>query len=215
MKLYFSPLACSLATRIALYEAGADVTFVEVDARTKRTLADGADFYAINPMGLVPTLATDDGTVLTENIAILSYLADRFPAAELGPRDGAARTRLLQWLSFTATELHKAVFNPVFDRKAPDAVKAYALGRAAPRLAIIEQHLAGRTYLLDAFSVADAYLVTVLTWTLATPIKLADYPALAAYSARLRERPSVARALAEERPLYAAERTRDAAAITS
>jgi len=201
-----------MATRIALYEANAPATFVEVDARTKRTLADGADFYAINPMGLVPTLALDDATVLTENAAILQYLADRFPAAELAPRDPIGRIRLAQWLSFIATELHKGVFNPIFDRRAPDAVKAYALERAAPRLAIVDRHLTERSFLLDAFSVADAYLVTVLTWTLATPVQLSQYPALHAYSARLRERPSVARALAEERPLYAAERARNAAA---
>jgi glutathione S-transferase len=212
MHLYFSPLACSMATRISLYEAGAQATYLEVDPRSKLTVADHADFRAVNPLGLVPTLRTDDDEVLTENAAILQYVADRFPLAELAPPAGLARTRLQQWLSFIGTELHKAVFAPLFDPKAPDVVKAYAVERSASRLAVVERHLTGRRFLLDTFSVADAYLVTVLTWTLATPIDLKHYPTLLAYVAALRERPSVARAFAEERVLYAAELARHKAA---
>src|SRR5688572_4015516 len=99
MQLYFSPMACSMASRIALYEAGADAELVEVDPKTKQTTA-GDDFLQVNPLGLVPTLRTDGGDVLTENAAILQYVADLHPVADLAPAGGDARVRLQQWLSF-------------------------------------------------------------------------------------------------------------------
>lgn len=201
MQLYFSPLACSMATRIALYEAGADADFVKVDGKTKLTSAQQS-YLEINPLGLVPALAIGDGQVLTENAAILQYVAASFPDARLAPSDTLGRARLQQWLCFIGTELHKAVFGPLLDRNASDAVRAYALELSAPRLDLLERHLAGRDFLLDGFSVADAYLVTVLGWTPATPLDLAKWPALQAYVARLRARPSIARALAEELTLY-------------
>jgi glutathione S-transferase len=207
MELYFSPLACSMATRIALYEAGANATFVEVDSKTKRT-SGGEDFLTINPLGLVPTLRTDEGELVTENAAILQYVADRFPGAELAPASGMERTRLHQWLCFIGTELHKGIYNALLDRKAPEVVKSYALEKSAARLELLAAHLADRAFLLDRFSIADAYLVTVLTWSVVTPIDLAKYPSLAAYVARLRERPSVAKALSVEFPLYTKEQER-------
>src|SRR5215475_4406202 len=109
MDLYFSPLACSMASRVALYEAGAAANFIEVDSKTKLTL-DGADYRAVNPLGLVPALRTDDGTVLLENAAILQFIADQHAAARLAPRAGLPRAQLQQWLSFVGTELHKALF---------------------------------------------------------------------------------------------------------
>jgi glutathione S-transferase len=209
MQLYFSPLACSMATRITFYEAGAGATFTEVDSKTKRT-ADGQDFRAVNPLGLVPTLRGDDGVVLTENAAILQYVADRHPAAALAPAGGLERTRLQQWLCFIGTELHKGLYSPLLDSKAPEGAKAYALEKGASRLAMLEAHLTGREFLLDHFSVADAYLVTVLGWSIVTPIDLKKYPAISAYVTKLHQRPSVARALTEERQLYMAERARQA-----
>ena len=212
MDLYFSPLACSMATRIALYEAGADARFIQVDTKAKR-VTDGANYLAINPLGLVPAIRTDDGEVVTENAATLQYVAERFPAAELAPRDGWQRARLQQWLCFIGTELHKAVFMPQLDRNAPEAVKAYALAKAGPRLDYLDRHLAGRAYLLDRFSVADGYLTTVLNWTRATPeIDLSVYPNVKAYLERMRARPSVAAALATEMPLFHAEVARRKAA---
>ncbi|HAO39061.1 MAG TPA: glutathione S-transferase, partial [Afipia sp.] len=98
MKLYFSPLACSMATRIALYEAGADARYLEVDPKSKKVLQDESDFFSVNPLGLVPTISTDDGLVLTENAAILQYVADRFPDAGIGSGAGIERSRLQQWL---------------------------------------------------------------------------------------------------------------------
>lgn len=211
MDLFFSPLACSMASRIALYEAGAAARFVQVDGKTKRTV-DDADFTAINPLGQVPAIRTDDGEVLTENAAILQYIADRFPDAGLAPSAGFARSRLQQWLSFIGTELHKALFIPLFDRKMPDEAKALVLDKGRSRLAYLNAHLAGREFLLDRFSVADAYLFTVLNWKIATPVDLAPWPAVEAYYLRLAERPSVARALKEEHALYAAEQARIKAA---
>ena len=213
MDLYFSPLACSMATRVALYEAGADATYLEVDSPTKTVLKDGSDFRAVNPIGLVPTLRTDEGVVLTENAAILQYVADRFPKSGLGAAEGIDRTRLHQWLCFIGTELHKGLFIPVLDRKAPQEVKAYALEKNLSRLDYLDNYLRGREFLLDHFSVADAYLVTVINWTMATPpIELSTWPDVKAYYERLRQRPSVAKAVAEEFELYKAEQARKKAA---
>lgn len=207
MDLYFSPLACSMATRISLYEAGASAAFHQIDAVTRKT-ADGQDLRALNPLGQVPTLRTDDGAIIAENSAVLQYVAGRFPDADLAPSDPLGRVRLQQWLCFIGTELHKLVFGPLLDSKAPDGAKAYGLEKSTARLDLLDRHLTGREFLLDRFSVADAYLITVLTWTAVTPIDLAKWPAIAAYVARMRERPSVRRALAEEGKLYAEERAR-------
>lgn len=207
MKIYFSPLACSLASRISLYEAGADAAFVEVDSRTKRT-SDGADFRAINPLGLVPTLVMDDGEVLTENAAILQYIAEQFPRASLAPTDALGRARLRQWLSFIGTELHKSLYVPLLDKKAPEGAKAFALSKANSRLAWVSAHLEGREHALGTFSVADAYLFAVLNWSTVTPVDLSAWPTITAYYKRLHERPSVARAFAEERRLFGQELAR-------
>jgi glutathione S-transferase len=210
MELYFAPLACSMATRIALYEASADAQYIQRD-RNKR-LPDGADFTAINPLGMVPTLRTDDGTVLTENAAILQYVAECFPQAELAPTGGMERAKLQQWLSFIGTELHKAVFLPLLQPQQPAEAKAYAAGLAGARLGMVDNHLTGREFLLERFSVADAYLFTVLNWSMATPVKFDRFPAIQAYVARLQKRPSIAKALGEELALYRAEQARNKAA---
>jgi glutathione S-transferase len=206
MDLYFSPLACSLATRISLYEAGAGAAarFLRVDTKARR-VADGSgtDFGTINPLGQVPVLRTDAGDLITENAAILQHVAERLPEAGLAPVGGLARSRLQQWLSFIGTELHKAVFSMLFDPEIPEAAKAVVRRKAQPRLAVLDQHLRGRVFLLDGFSVADAYLVTVLNWCRVTAVSLDDYPALLGYYKRMLERPAVARAVAEERAIYA------------
>jgi glutathione S-transferase len=211
LDLYFSPLACSMASRITLYEAEASARFIEVDPKTKRT-PDGADFFSVNPLGLVPTIRTDDGDVLTENAAILQYIADRFPEADLAPQGGMARSRLQQWLSFIGTELHKALFIPLFDKKMPAEGKARALEKGDKSLGYLDAYLAGRQFLLDRFTIADAYLFTVLNWNIATPVDLKKWPAVEAYYKRLKQRSSIARALAEEHALYAEEVKRHRAA---
>ncbi len=203
IELYFSPLACSLASRIALYEAGADARFIRVDGKTKRT-DTGQSFIEVTSLGLVPTLLDGDERVL-ENAAVLQYVARRFPAAELAPRDEHGTAQLQQWLCFIGTELHKAIFAPLLDKTAHEEVKAYALRKVESRFGWLEQHLTGRTYLLDAFSIADAYLFAVLNWSLVTPIELKHWPAVHTYHERLNTRPTVARAFAEELALYRRE----------
>src|ERR1700744_1297390 len=152
MDLYFSPLACSLATRIALYEAGAEARYLEVDPRTKVVQSDGSDFYQVNSLGLVPTLRTDDGLVLTENAAILQYVADHFPQAGIATGPGIERSRLHQWLCFIGTELHKGLFVPVLDKKASAEVKSYILAKGVSRLDFLENYLKGGEFRLDPLS---------------------------------------------------------------
>jgi glutathione S-transferase len=212
MDLYFSPLACSLATRIALYEAGALAGFIEVDPKTKRIVDDGSDYLKVYPLGMVPAIRLDDGALLTENAAILQYVAERFPDANLAPRSAIERARLQQWLCFIGTELHKGLFIPLFDKKAPEGTVANALAKGESRLAWLNDHLTGREFLLDAFSVADAYLYTVLNWSMATPVKLDRFPAIQDYFTRMQKRPSVAKAFREELALYKAEMSRHKAA---
>ena len=213
MDLYFSPLACSMATRIAFYEAGYEANYLEVDPQAKRVQADGSDFFAINPLGLVPTLRTDDGTILTENAAILQYVAEQFPDSGIGARPGIERAKLQQWLCFIGTELHKGLFTPLLGKTVPAEVKAYALEKYLSRLDYLDKYLQGREFVLDHFSVADAYLTTVLNWSIATPmIDFSKYPAVKDYLERMKKRPSVAKALAEEFDLYKAEMARHKAA---
>jgi glutathione S-transferase len=211
MDLYFSPLACSLASRIALYEAGADARFIEVDPKSKRT-PDGADYREIYPVGLVPLLRLDDGSLLRENAAILQYIAARYPQAELVPADAAERARVQQWLSFIGTELHKGLFIPLFDQKAPEGTRPHVLKKQESRLKYLNDYLSGRDFLLDRFTVADAYLYTVLNWTTATGVDLTPFPAIQQYHRRLQKRPSVAKAFQEELALYKAELARHQAA---
>jgi len=212
MDLYFSPMACSLASRIALYEAGADdVGFIEVDPKTKRTL-DGTDYRKIYPLGLVPLLRLDDGSLLSENAAILQYIAGRYPTAKLAPPDETGRARLQQWLCFIGTELHKGLFIPLFDQKAPDGTRTHTLQKYESRLQYLDGHLSGREYLLDRFSVADAYLYTVLNWTVPTRVDLTTRPAIKRYYESLQTRPSIAKAYLEEVGLYKAELARHKAA---
>jgi glutathione S-transferase len=212
MELYFSPMACSLASRISLYEAGAnDARFIEVDPKTKRTLSD-EDYLQIYPLGLVPLVRLDDGSLLSENAAILQYIAARYPQAELAPRDDIERARLQQWLCFIGTELHKGLFIPLFDQKAPDGTRAHTLKKYESRLNYLDNHLTGREFLLDRFSVADAYLYTILNWTAPTRVDLTPWPAIKAYHERLQKRPSVAKAFQEEFALYRAELARHQAA---
>jgi glutathione S-transferase len=205
MDLYFSPMACSMATRIAAYEAGADIRFLKVDtkARPKR-VEDGTEFLMVNGMGQVPVLRTDDGELIVENAVILQYLADRFPAAGLIPAEGADRRRVQSWLSFVGTELHTGVFIALLDPKAPDGAKTFARDQLAGRLAYVDAHLKGREFLAGKFGVADAYLFVMLTWARYLSIDFTPYPNLAAYRERLQTRPSVARAFDEEFTLFKA-----------
>jgi glutathione S-transferase len=200
MDIYFSPLACSMASRIVAYEADLPVRFQRVDTKAGRT-AEGGDYRVINPKGLVPALKTDDGEVLTENCAVLQYLGDQAPKAGLAP-GGFARYRLQQWLSFVSTELHKTVFTPLLSPKYDPASKAKAREEAVARFDYLNEALEGRQWLLDDFSVADAYMAAVLNWAQFVSLDLAAWPNVLAYRDRLQARPSVARAMGEELELF-------------
>jgi glutathione S-transferase len=200
MKLYYKPGACSLASHIVIREAGLASALELVDTKAGKTRS-GADFKTINPKGYVPALELDDGQVLTEGAAILPYLADRNPDAGLAPPAGTLdRTRLLEWLVYIATELHKGAYNPLFNPKAPDDWKQLLREALATKLDFVTRELDGRPYLLGArFSVADAYLFVVLRWSPRVGVDLGRWPLLAAYLERVGARPAVTSALAAER----------------
>jgi glutathione S-transferase len=192
MKLYLSPGACSLADHIALHEAGIDFDRVTVDLKTKRT-DDGRDYMQINPKGYVPALEFDDGQMLTENIAILSWVADQAP--KLAPTGDLARFRLLEALAFISTEIHKA-FKPLFSPGSTEAEKAAAKETIGKRLGQIAGRLKGDYLFGDEAGVADAYLFTMLTWATKNGVALPE--PLPAFQHRMVQRPAVKLALHHE-----------------
>ncbi len=203
MKLYFIPFACSLASRIATEEAGLDADFIQV--LPGRTLPDGGDFLAVSPMGYVPALQTQSGLTLTENPAVLQYIADNAEEGVLAPAlFSEERYRMQLWLNFVSTEVHKAVFAPLFAKESSDAEKAAALGRVAKPFTVLSEHLVDRAHLGATFTVADAYLLSVLNWCETAGVDIAAWPVLLGYRTQLRKRPSVARAMAAEMPLLKA-----------
>jgi glutathione S-transferase len=198
VKLYYSPLSCSFAVDIALREAALPFALERVDTKNKKT-AGGRPYLEINPKGYVPALELDDGTVFTEAAAVLQYVADRSRGAALAPPAGTPdRVRLQEWLNWTASELHKC-FTPLFDPAAAAERKQESKARIAHWLDFLETSLDGREYLVGGtFSVADAYCYAVLHWTRFTGIALDGYPRVAAYVARVAERPAVKEAFAAE-----------------
>jgi glutathione S-transferase len=198
MKLYYSPGACSLSPHIVLNEAGLSFEKVKTDTKTKTTEA-GGDYRKVNPLGYVPVLELDDGTLLTEGPAIVQYIADRVPERKLAPANGTLeRARLQQWLNFISTELHKG-FSPLFNPSMPEEAKTIFRDRLATRFAHLNEHLAGNEHLLGpAYSVADAYLFTISNWATPTGVDLAPYPNVLAYRKRVGARPAVQAALAAE-----------------
>lgn len=206
MELYFSPMTCSLAVRIALYELGEPASFHQVNHRTKQLVA-GGDYLAINPKGQVPALRTREGALLTEVPAVLQYVADLKPELGLAPKAGTLeRYQVQQWLNYVATELHKQIFYTIFSPQWPAEAKLYVREHVAPeKFDFLSKHLDGREALLGAgFTVADAYLVTALNWSRAAGIDLDRWPVLTAYVERHKARPNVARAMKEEFALYKA-----------
>ena len=198
MKLFLKPGACSLSPHIVLEELGLPYQTETVDLKTKQT-ASGQDFLAINPKGYVPALQLDGGELLTEGPAIVQYLADLAPEKKLAPANGSLqRYQLQSWLTFIGTELHKSC-SPFFNPAAPQAMKDMACANLERRLAYVAQQLEGRDYLLGGdFSVADAYLFTVLGWVKYLPVDLSAWPLLQAYQARVAARPAVQAALKAE-----------------
>ena len=198
MKLYYSPGACSMSPHIVLKESG--LAFEALAAPTKtHKLADGTDYYTINPLGYVPLLELDDGTRLREGAAIVQYIADQVPAKNLAPPNGSlARYQLQSWLSFISTELHKN-FGPLFSPATSDDAKAASKEKISGRLKWVEGELAGKSFLLgDSFTGADAYLFTVTNWAGHAGLDLSPFPNLVAYRARIAARPAVIEAMKAE-----------------
>ena len=197
MKLYYSPGACSLAPHIALQEIGVPYTTAKVDL-LRHKLADGTDYYTINPKGYVPMLELPDGERLTEAAVILQYIADRKPG-ELAPVFGTMeRYRLMEWLNFIATELHKQ-FGPLWYPTTPEATKEAQRKKLATRFETLSKTLAKQPYLTgDKFTIADAYLFTVLNWAGMLNVDLGPFPVLRDYIARVAARPKVQQAMKAE-----------------
>lgn len=198
MKLYFSPGACSLSPHIILRELGMTFDTERVDLSTKKT-ASGGDFLAINPKGYIPTLVLDNGEILTEGPAMLQYLADHKPEAGLSPAQGSMeRFRLIEALNFISTELHKGFspqFNPVLDANA----KSILMATLKKRIAYVDEVLSKQEYFLgNAFSLADAYLFTVLGWAKYVHLSLEPYTHVTAYMERIAQRPTVHAAMVAE-----------------
>ncbi|MFP5974759.1 glutathione transferase GstA [Enterobacter mori] len=198
MKLYYAPDTCSLSPHIVLRELAIEFELVKVDNRSKLT-ADGRDFLTINPKGYVAALELNDGKILTEGPAILQYLADLKPERGLAPRaDSWERVRLQEWLNFITSEIH-AGSAPLFNRALPEEVKAIFREKLFRRFDFLQETLSTSAYLTGAsFSVADAYLFTVLGWARFFAIELSPWPALLEYREKISARPAVQAALVAE-----------------
>ena len=196
--LYFSPSACSLAPHIVLRESGLPFELIRVNLRT-HTTSDGTDFYTIHPLGQVPALRLEEGTLLSEAAVILQYIADHAPAAKLLPAHGTIeRYRALEWLNFIATDLHKGI-GMLFNRKLGDDAKAIVRAAAETRLAYAERKLGSNAFVMgDTLSAPDAYLFTVLNWTAFVGLELSAYPALSGFMERMRARGAVRAAIEAE-----------------
>ena len=202
LQLYFWPMACSLASRIALMEAGIEARYHLVHLWTKKRIEDDADFRAISPKGAVPVLILDNGERLTESAAVLQYIADLNPYAGLAPRPGDPdRYRLQEWLSFIGTEIHKGFLFPTFWYK-DDATKANVRERIGQTVSFAADHLDGRTYLVgDHFTVADGYMAWALLLVRHCGVDVDSRPSLAGYLERIQSRPKVREAIRMEKAL--------------
>lgn len=192
MKLYIKPGACSLSPHIVSREAGLSVEVV-------RANTGSPDFLQINPKGYVPVLELDDGQRLTEGVAIVQYLADQKPDAKLAPKAGTLeRYRLQEWLNYIATELHKG-YSPLFRKPAPEQ-KQQLVDAIHKKFAFVDAHLGKNAFLMgERFTVADAYLFTILTWSRHVGVEVAKFPALQAYFDKVAARPAVQQALQAEK----------------
>jgi glutathione S-transferase len=204
MKLYYSPGACSLSPHIALLEAGLPYDLVKVDLKAKK-LENGDDFLKINPKGQVPVLALDSGEVVTEGPVIVQMIADKASAKNLAPaRDSAERYKLLEWLNFVTTELHKS-FSPLFQPAIPDDVKSFFKDRIMGKFKYVDSKLAGQDYLMGKqFTVADGYLFVMLKWAERTGLDVSALTNLTAFKDRVAARPKVQEALTREGLMKAA-----------
>ena len=197
MKLYFSPGSCSLSPHIVLRETGSDFELEQVNNQEKKTKS-GKDYWTVNPKGQVPCLELDNGDKLTEGPVIVQYIADQNGSGLAGKPGTMERYHVQEWLNFTTSELHKT-FGPIFRATTPDAFKEISRANLGKRFDWIDKELAGKQYLMgDKFSVADAYMFTVMRWTQRINVDLAKWPNIKAYMDRVAARPKVQDALKAE-----------------
>ncbi|SFR06751.1 glutathione S-transferase [Enterobacter sp. kpr-6] len=198
MKLFYKQGACSLAPHIILRETGKDFTLESVDLIKKR-LADDSDYFAINPKGQIPALLLDEGTLVTEAVVIMQYLADSAPESQLlAPTGDLARYKTLEWLNFIATELHKG-FTPLFRPDTPEEYKPVVRATLEKKLHFVNDALNGKSWIAgEHFTIADAYLYNVLRWARAVKLEMSELANIEPYMARVSARPAVAAALAAE-----------------
>ena len=198
MKLFYAPGACSLAVHIALREAGLAFDLSKVDL-FRHLLADRSPLMDLNPKNYVPVLVNNEGDTLTEVAAILQWVAEQAPEAGLLPSAGTLQLqRGREWLNFIATELHKGFSPWLWHKETEAATREQVIQKLHARLALVERHLAGRDFVLDRFSVVDAYLFTILNWADILRLDISAYPAIRAYLGRVGARPAVRGALAAE-----------------
>ena len=202
LQLYFYPMACSLASRIALMEAGIDARYHLVNIWNKKLLDDDRDFRTVSPKGAVPVLVLENGERLSESAAVLQYIADLKPELGLAPPSGDPdRYRLQEWLSFVGTEIHKAFLFPIFWYK-DEAAKASARERIGGNVSVVAEHLTDRLYLVgERFTVADAHLGWALLLLGRAGVDVAQWPSLVAYLERFQARPQVKSAIGIEMQL--------------
>jgi glutathione S-transferase len=197
LKLYYVPATCALCPHIVLRESGLDYILEKVNRDDKKT-ETGNDYNAINPKTNVPALTMNDGQLLTEVAVIVQYLADQAPAKKLAPPSGTLeRYRLQEWLNFISSEIHKGC-SPLFNPKLNEEAKAALMARLMQRIDFAAHALVDREYLMGTFSVADAYLFTVLRWAPRLGLDLTVWPLLKDYMERMAARPAVQAAMKEE-----------------
>jgi len=198
MKLYYKAGACSLSPHIILRETGVDFSLVKVDLASKKTEA-GDDYLEVNAKGQVPALVLDDGSLLTEGVAIVQFLADKVPDRQLlAPAGSMTRYHTLEWLNYIATELHKG-FSPLFNPATPDEFRALTRKALEKKLQYVNEELNDKQWLMGLrFSVADAYLFTVLRWAYAVKLEMNGLSNIEAFMERMKARPAVEAALAAE-----------------
>lgn len=208
MELFASPMACSLASHITALEGDLPVKVRFVSLESKKT-DDGGDYHQISAKGYVPALKLDDGQMLNEGPSVLQYLADAAPGSGLAPAWGSIeRYQLIDTLNYLSTELHKRIFYNIFNPKSADTTRQAARDLIEPTFDHLAKKLGGGDHLVGTkFTVADAYLVTILNWAVFLKVDLAKWPTIAAYHQKHLERPSVVKAMGVEM----AERQRRAA----
>jgi glutathione S-transferase len=200
MKLYYARGSSSLLPHIVLHEAGLPFTAVEVDEHSK-VIQQGGDYWKVNPLGYVPALVLDDGTLLTEGPAIVQYIADQALPKKLAPPNGTIeRTKLQSWLNFLSSEMHKGGFSPLFYKGVPEEAREVFRTRLVARFAHLDKHLTRNQYLMGHdYSVADAHLFVVSNWASWVNFDLSPYANVVSLRARVRARAAVRSAMEAER----------------